>query len=781
MRQLASKTAGFRPHKRGKRLFSLRGVGLLVCALAVIVGMVLMAGRANGQRDQAREIQLTIERVRADAKDISAYTWRGLATVHGPPSESTVADGMDTYRRINAGLLSLRRLGAPPARLKELETRLGAVYASGFQTAAVGRRDPKAARRMAMTSLTPAVARFDWGLTEAARSQGQLARAAKLRSEIGSLGSLGVGLALLALLGWRMHRMNRSSALAEHRRAIERRGEERLHALVRHSSDVVAVVDADWKVRWLADSVRGMLGFDPGQLMGQNLTELVHPEDAHRAARLVDHANDGTEHAALMSVRVRTRDGEYRHVEILADNRSTDPVIDGILLNLRDVSERVELERQLRHQAFHDPLTGLANRALFEDRLGQALVRRDHGRLAVLFIDLDDFKAVNDSLGHAHGDQLLRTAAQRLLEVLRPEDTAARLGGDEFAVLLEDLGDNVDAHALADRVRVALGAALSLGGRQLAPTASIGVAWPGADTGADELLRDADVAMYAAKERGKGQVVVFEPAMRHHVLERLELTSDLALALDRDEFALDYQPLVELRDGTIVGVEALLRWDHPTRGHVGPANFIALAESSGLIVSIGAWVLRQACEQLRSWDDARLGRGALEMSVNVSAGQIADPDFARLVATVLAETGVAPERLTLEITERILVDDSDVTLRQLTELKDIGVRLAVDDFGTGYSALSYLQAFPIDVLKVDRSFVSGIDLDDDKARLVRGIVDMGHSMRLQIVIEGIETAGEAALLQVFRSDLGQGYFFARPIDAYGIERMLDADRSGAAA
>jgi diguanylate cyclase (GGDEF)-like protein/PAS domain S-box-containing protein len=759
------------------RWTSWRVLGLLGCALVVIAGMVLMAARANREVDRAHQQQVLMERIRAATADVSVLTWRGLATMHGAPSAASVAEGLVDYRQINSGLRELRRLGAPPARIAELETRLGEAFESGLQMLTVSRRDPKAGRRLALMTFTPAMARFNATIARAAQSQEPLARRAKLRTEIGWLGSLGVGLALLALLAWRVHRMKRRSALAEHSRAVERRGEERLHALVRHSSDVVAVVDASWNVLWLAESVRGMLGFEPQELMERRLTDLVHPEDAHRAARLVDHATDKNGRAALTSLRLQAADGQYRHLEIVADNRVADPVIDGILLNLRDVSERVELETQLRHQAFHDSLTGLANRALFEDRLSQALVRRHDGGVAVLFIDLDDFKTVNDSLGHAYGDELLSTTAQRLRTVLRPEDTAARLGGDEFAVLLDDLSGEIEAVEVAERIRRALEPALELDGRQLTPSASIGVAWTAEAAEADNILRNADVAMYAAKERGKGRVVAFELTMREQVVERLELTGELVLALEREELALDYQPLVELHGGAIVGVEALLRWNHPTRGRLAPASFIGLAEANGLIVSMGNWVLRKACAQLRAWDIRRPDARPLEMSVNVSSRQIADPEFAGLVRSVLAETGVAPERLTLEITERILVDDSDVTLRRVTELKDIGVRLAVDDFGTGYSALSYLQAFPIDVLKIDRSFVSGIDCDEEKARLVRGIIDMGHNLRMKIVIEGIEQPGEAALLQVFRYDLGQGYFFSRPVDAATIEHLLDGQRA----
>ena len=327
-------------------------------------------------------------------------------------------------------------------------------------------------------------------------------------------------------------------------------------------------------------------------------------------------------------MRLRAADGEYRAVEVIAHNHIGDPLIDGILLNFRDVSDRVALEEQLRHQAFHDDLTGLANRALFEDRLTLALSRgrRHEGQLAVIFVDLDDFKTVNDSLGHAVGDELLRTTAQRLASCLRAQDTAARLGGDEFAILLEDLSSPDEAWEIAERLRRALEPPVVLDGRQIAASASFGVECPGPHVTADAVLGNADLAMYAAKDAGKGRVERFEPAMRAQLVERVELGAELGLALERDELFLEYQPLVELETERITGVEALVRWQHPTRGRLAPDRFIPLAESNGTIVEIGRWVLETACAQLRRWQD-ETGVADLQMSVNVSTRQLADSNL----------------------------------------------------------------------------------------------------------------------------------------------------------
>jgi diguanylate cyclase (GGDEF)-like protein/PAS domain S-box-containing protein len=562
--------------------------------------------------------------------------------------------------------------------------------------------------------------------------------------------------------------------LAEQARGVERRGEERLRALVRHSTDIVAVIDASSRIRWIAESVERVLGYESTTLTGRHLSDLVHPEDARRALHFVSQAVAGESRIARESLRLLAASGDYRHVELLAENRLADPLIDGVLLNLRDVSQRLALEEQLRHQAFHDALTGLANRALFEDRLTQARARerRRGGRMAVMFVDLDDFKTVNDSLGHAVGDELLQAVAGRIQSALRPEDTAARLGGDEFAVLIEALEDDPEALHVAARIRSALEPPLAIGERILTVTASIGVACLHGGALDQDLLRDADVAMYAAKARGKGQIATFEPAMHARVLERLDLNADLELALDRGELALVYQPVVELDGGAIVGVEALLRWNHPRRGLIMPDRFIALAEAGGLIVPIGRWVLRSACEQLRRWQTAPPAAADLQVFVNVSARQLADPAFPGDVRAAIEASGVVADRVTLEITEHLQADDSERMLSRLNELKRIGVRLAIDDFGTGYSSLSYLRSFPIDLLKIDRSFIADISQDPETARLVRGIVDMGHALHLEIVTEGIERADQAALLRELRSDYGQGYHFSRPVDAAAIDGLL---------
>ena len=437
--------------------------------------------------------------------------------------------------------------------------------------------------------------------------------------------------------------------------------------------------------------------------------------------------------------------------------------------------ENARLYEQVRHQAFHDPLTRLANRALFRDRLDHALSRQTRGlqSVGVLFVDLDDFKTVNDSRGHTIGDALLIAAGERLVSVLRPGDTVARLGGDEFAILIEDVDDPRDVIAPAERVLAAFSAPFPIAGSELFIGASIGIAVgaPGERT-VEELLRDADFAMYQAKSLGKGRYAMFEPRMRDAAVERVELAALLRRALDRDEFILHYQPIVDLRTNAVRGLEALVRWQQPERGMLMPDEFIPIAEETGLIIPLGRWVLREACRQGRIWQIRYPSRVPLTISVNLSPRQFADPRLVADIREALRDADLAPSSLVLEITESVLIADGDGTIDKLRVIKALGTRLAIDDFGTGYSSLSYLQRFPIDVLKIDRAFVDGIGRAEGSA-LVRTIVDIGRSLRLQTVAEGVERPEQPGQLVELDCELGQGYLMNRPQDASAIDRVLE--------
>jgi len=452
----------------------------------------------------------------------------------------------------------------------------------------------------------------------------------------------------------------------------------------------------------------------------------------------------------------------------------------GRIVALRDVTERKRAEDALAHQAGHDALTGLPNRILLRDTLERACQLADqNGRgVALLFVDLDDFKTVNDSLGHAAGDQLLVAVATRIRSCLRPGDLAARLGGDEFAIVLVGAADVVAARQVATRITDILHEPFAVGKAELVVGASIGIAFAGPQTGGpDELLRNADAAMYAAKAQGKGRFAIFVEEMHRAAQTRLALEADLHRALAHDEFVVYYQPLVELSSGAVTGSEALVRWNHPERGLVSPLDFIPLCEEVGLIVPLGEWVLRQACIALRSWQRRYAGRAPV-VTVNLSPRQLQQADLVERVGRILRETEADPASLVLEITESTLLDDSEATLSILQGLRELGLGLAIDDFGTGYSALSYLQRFPIQVLKIDRSFVEGLGSSAGRSALVRAIVALGHALGMRVVAEGIETAEQRDQLQRLGCNQGQGYLFARPLALAAFERLLDQERLG---
>ena len=548
--------------------------------------------------------------------------------------------------------------------------------------------------------------------------------------------------------------------------------EQRFRALVRQSSESVAVVEPDSTIRYQSESIERIFGYPAGQLIGRRLVEVAGPVAGPRIAAAIDSVL-GTPYASTtIEVAFEHRvTGRPRQSEMTVTNLMDDASVNGIVLNTRDVHDAHELQEQLVYEAYHDGLTQLASRALFRERLEQALdgCRRTDD-VAILFLDLDGFKEVNDSLGHAAGDQLLVQVADRLRDSVRAGDTVARFGGDEFAVLVESIVARADAETVAGRIVEAVGAPVVIEGRELHVGASIGIASAADAADMEQLMRNADLAMYKAKSGGGSGYAMYDPQMHNALVQRLELEADLRVALERSELALHYQPTVDLVTGEIVGFEALVRWHHPTRGVVAPFDFIGIAEATGLIVPLGRWVLAEACRQAVAWG-AGTGR-RLKMAVNVSVRQFEDCDLAAMVSDVLAETGIPVDQLCLEMTESVLLTDTDENLTQLLRLKSLGVTLAMDDFGTGYSSLAYLRRFPMDTLKIDRSFVDRLGGDSEDVALVRTIVRLGQSLGMSTVAEGIEDTAQLAALQELGCDLAQGYFLSRPVPAAEAGRLL---------
>jgi diguanylate cyclase (GGDEF)-like protein/PAS domain S-box-containing protein len=559
-----------------------------------------------------------------------------------------------------------------------------------------------------------------------------------------------------------------------------RQSEARFRSLVAHSSDLITVLDAQGTVTYQSPSIQRVLGYRVDEIESRDFADLLSLSDRPRLAQILSGVGEayvgGGSETHVIECSLKHRDGTWRQFEVQYTDLLQDEHVRGIVLNGRDVSERKAFEEQLAHQAFHDPVTELANRALFADRVQHSIRRTSRGgpSIGVVFIDLDDFKTVNDSLGHAAGDTVLQEVARRLQETVRPADTVARFGGDEFAVLLDEIKDSAEAAMIAGRILSALELHYDVGGKLVYPRASLGICLAGhgsEPTDAEELLRNADVAMYMAKRERKGSYRVFEPAMHERVVERLELQAELQRALELDQLELHYQPVVRLEKGADYGVEALLRWIHPTRGAIQPPNFIPLAEETGLIIPIGRWVLEEACLQGVRLHERFPLMPPLTMSVNLSAKQLQSETIVNDVRKALERSGLPPSALVLEITETAMMADTDLAVRRLRELKSLGVLLAMDDFGTGYSSLSYLSRFPVDVIKMDRSFLSP---EHEDSNLAAAIIALGKSLKLEVVAEGIERPEQIASLRALGCALGQGFLFAKPMKQRALVSYLGA-------
>jgi len=559
----------------------------------------------------------------------------------------------------------------------------------------------------------------------------------------------------------------------------QRRSEERFRAILENTSDIIVIVNSGGEITNCTPSLARNVGRSEEDLVGRTMAEFLQLDDAAEATALFANSADGTTQAqAITDWRLLRRDGSLMAFEVLINNLIADSRVGGIVLTMRDVSERRALEVQLNHQAFHDRLTGLPNRALFQDRAEHALARtaRLGTIVAMLMLDLDDFKIVNDTRGHAAGDELLLEVAARLQSTLRSGATISRFGGDEFAILVEDLRDLPQAESFAKRVMDHFAAPFTVQGEDLTVGVSVGLVLTGG--GLDwldmiEQMRCADLALYAAKERGKNQVVLYHPELNTRMMDRLSRRADLQRAIVANEFVLHYQPIVSIDTGKIVSCEALVRWQHPTRGLVPPLEFVELAEETGLIVELGRWVLDQACSQMRSWAEA--GHTGIHVSVNVSARELQETTFLDGVHAALLRHQVRPGQLVLELTESIFATDAPTISKQLRALRNVGIRIAMDDFGTGYSSLSYLQKFPIDILKIDKSFVDGLGEGSlDGSALVNAIISLAQALRLQVVAEGIERSKQLDELWAMGCTLGQGYLYAKPVAAAEMGALLSS-------
>jgi diguanylate cyclase (GGDEF)-like protein/PAS domain S-box-containing protein len=587
------------------------------------------------------------------------------------------------------------------------------------------------------------------------------------------------GALLLVLVAVRVGRLARASSQWE---ATVRAQQAYFRAMAQHSSDAVLVLTEDGCVRDTSASIEAVVGHAPAAMLGGHLTRLVHPDDLRLCRATLADVLEHHRTTRTFELRLRQADGTYRWLEVRLTSLLDDPAVRAMIANLHDVSARKRFEAELSHQAFHDALTGLPNRALFYDRTSQALAAQAHADedVAVLFCDLDEFKSVNDSFGHAGGDHVLRVVAERLRQIAHATDTVARLGGDEFAVLLEGAGARQRAHDVAARICAAVGEPLLLNGIEFRLGVSIGIAGPpptATGPSADELISNADVAMYRAKQIGGGLVEHFELQMRADARHRLGFESELRGAIAAGELELHFQPVVVLATREILGFEALVRWHHPTRGLLPPSEFVPLAEETGAIVALGAWVLGEACRVAGRWS-APQARSHLSIAVNASGRELGEEGYVEQVHQALTSAGLAPSQLVLEITETALVSDTVEVAGALQRLNQLGVRIAIDDFGTGYSSLAYLQQFPIDILKIDRTFIDLIHgQDTELPPIVRGLFDLGRALGLELLAEGIEDHEQIDQLVRAGCALGQGFVFSEPLDEERTVHLAHAEQS----
>ena len=584
---------------------------------------------------------------------------------------------------------------------------------------------------------------------------------------------------LAALLAYALRGMlqgrHTAPAAAEPQRAAD--ASDRFRSAFDYAAIGMALVSTEGRWLQVNRSLCQILGYEEEELLLTDFLAVTHPDDLPTALSNISQLLKNKVHASQMEKRYIHRSGHevwvHWSVSSVRDQYSKSV---HLIFQIQDITDRKLAEQQLHHDAFHDALTGLPNRALFMDhlKLSVARSRRNAQRhFAVLYLDLDRFKIINDSLGHTIGDQLLVGIADRLKKNLRPGDTVARLGGDEFTILIEDIVDEKEAVQVAERVQKELSVPFNLSGREVFTTVSMGIA--PSSTGyerAEDILRDADTAMYRAKSLGKARYEVFDKAMHARAINLLQLETDLRRACERQEFLIHYQPIVALENFRLRGFEALVRWQHPERGFISPMDFIPVAEETGMIAYIGEFVLREACRQMQRWQQTFPLDHPLFISVNLSSKQFSQTTLISEIANTLTETGVRPQSVKLEITESVVMENIETATEMLQQMRALGVQLAIDDFGTGYSSLSYLHRFPIDTLKIDRSFVTRMTENSENMEIVRTVVVLAQNLGMDVVAEGVETNDQLVLLQKLGCENGQGYFFSKPVDHSGAEKII---------
>jgi diguanylate cyclase (GGDEF)-like protein/PAS domain S-box-containing protein len=755
--------------------YQLKHWSSLLVAIALALSTASLIITINRRAEKSNQAQIMLIYVREQLVQLSALEWQAIAEKElSADLLAKVQSARNQFEKFSHKLETIEPNKSKLQKFFQLHNQYNIAVDKEFELLATGQISQ--AIIVDEESVDPTYEKLNTEILKLNADYSNQKHQANQMAERVSILALLISTSLISVLFWKFIQAEKLAQLAIAEKKVLSQSEERFQSLVQNASDVIIVINAEAEISYVTVSSYRVLGYLPEDLVGIKIENLVDADNTLLLQNFISDRLEATGISPSLEIPFRHQDGHLCYVELIGNNLLSDPHINGIVLTLRDISDRKQALELLRHHAFHDSLTNLPNRALFNEHLQQAVKqakRNEHYTFAVLFLDLDRFKLVNDSLGHKMGDELLCAVAQRLKLCLREGDTLARLGGDEFVLLVQNIQDIEQVQAVAKRIKQELSLPFYLQEYELFISTSIGIATHSHANGwLDDILRNADIAMYRAKAQGPANYAVFDKNMHVHVAQRLQLETDLQQAVTKEEFIIHYQPIVDLKDLKITGFEALVRWQHPVRGLVSPLDFIPLAEETGLIVPIGWWVMREACRQMQAWQSQFPNNSPMTISVNVSSKQFSQPYLIQQIQQILQETGLNPRSLTLEITESVLIENTESVAIKLTQLKAMGIQISLDDFGTGYSSLNYLYCLPINTLKIDRSFICNLDTEITKIELIRAIVGLAWNLGIKVVTEGIETRQQMYHLKMLKCEYGQGYLFSKPLNSQMTEALL---------
>jgi diguanylate cyclase (GGDEF)-like protein/PAS domain S-box-containing protein len=749
--------------------------GFLATTIAILA--VLSWFQIN-QVGEARSAQVILKQIVVLTREINTLTLTALQKQNLPPEAEME---MQAARQALSQAVLVAHLHAYHASgLQKVWPVLdNYIVSAGRQWILIQVGDFDEAKQVDFQEVRPQLDSMQRQVQIAVEGEDKWAQVVAIRARNELLAATILAATALLILFLRLQRQEHASQLEETERNTLRESEERFRALTEQSTDIILIADPSGEIKYASPSIHTVLAFQGDSLIGTNVIDLVHPDDFAKTVstetRSVAHSQN-----PIDEFRLRHADGRWLYFECVVRNLVQHKNIGGIVYNVRDITERKHAQDKLLFSATHDALTGLPNRALFLGRLQSVVDRRKrhpHQAAAVLFIDIDDFKVVNDCYGHAIGDLLIKEVSNRLRACMRSDGTIARMGGDEFTVLVEDVTDPSDPIRVAERIQSSFARAFLLEGLEVFKSASIGIALTSPETSAEAVLQNADIAMYRAKDQGKACFELFDRTMHEQVMSRLLLEAKLRHALQNEELTLHYQPIVAVDTLAVQGFEALLRWQPAGSNSIPPSTFVPVAEQCGLIVPISAWVLKMACLEAASWQYRSPSDPPLYVSINISSKHFSHAGFIRHVKDALEESAVDPQCVTIELTESLAMDDVAATAHTMAQLRTLGVKLSIDDFGTGYSSLSYLRRFPVDTLKIDQSFVKTMDAEN--YAIVKTIVGLARNLDLKVVAEGVETTDQHQLLALAGCGSAQGYLFAEPMPAKSVSAFIESNRRNA--